>query len=179
MTEKVTHDEVVELLKRIGDGDAVPELEDEALSWTNVWCGGVPFLVDGWRVVAYNDMDNLHYIESVRAPDGREAEYEDLVVDVKTDPSWWWNEKIEEIPMCPLVHLRNVDNSCHERVCAAFEDVTESYTVQDCNRCPLLIGEVDRCGHPKGYNRKVTTDEFLPPKWCPLRARHLRLELAR
>lgn len=40
-------------------------------TWDEIWAGNVTFYSDGYWIVIFNDSDDLDYIDSVLAPDGR------------------------------------------------------------------------------------------------------------
>lgn len=73
----VSSDEVMTLLRKVGDGLAVPKLKYPESTWVDVYAGNVFYLVNGWEVVVFNDCDDWDYIDSVIHPDGRKGEYED------------------------------------------------------------------------------------------------------
>jgi|ERR1043165_1612974 hypothetical protein len=57
-------------------------------TWNDVYAGDVSFWIGDWKVEIFNDCDSFDYINSVEAPDGRRAEFED-----------WYGDR--EIPICP------------------------------------------------------------------------------
>ena len=78
----VTAQEVAELLGRAIRGEVSIALAgDNACTWDEVYCGSVAFMIGDWRVVFFNDCDELDYVEFVQAPDGRTADYETLDPD--------------------------------------------------------------------------------------------------
>lgn len=50
-------------------------------SWKDVWCGDVEYFFGTWRIMIFNDVMSLDYVDSVVAPDGRRTEYEDWFGD--------------------------------------------------------------------------------------------------
>lgn len=79
---RVTHEEVVELLKLIVDSPDLLKLVDR--SWDEVFAGEVEFRFCGWEITLFNDCDGLDYVDSVRAPDGRFGEFDDWVSRYRT-----------------------------------------------------------------------------------------------
>lgn len=57
-------------------------------TWHDVYAGDITFWIGDWQVEVFNDCDSFDYINSVEAPDGRRAIFED-----------WWSNR--EIPICP------------------------------------------------------------------------------
>lgn len=57
-------------------------------TWNDVYAGDVVFWFGDWKIEIFNDCDSFDYINSVEAPDGRKAVFED-----------WWTDR--EIPECP------------------------------------------------------------------------------
>ena len=57
-------------------------------TWHDVYAGDVAFWIGDWKVEVFNDCDSFDYINSVEAPDGRKAVFED-----------WWGDR--ETPICP------------------------------------------------------------------------------
>jgi hypothetical protein len=57
-------------------------------TWNEVYAGDVQFWFGDWKIEIFNDCDSFDYINSVEAPDGRRAVFED-----------WWGDR--EIPICP------------------------------------------------------------------------------
>jgi hypothetical protein len=73
----VQADEVADLLCDVVHGRRTIRLADAQNPWS-AW-GDIGFIVDGWRIVFYNDCDSLDYVDSVTAPDGRVAEFDSWV----------------------------------------------------------------------------------------------------
>lgn len=110
----VSSDEVLELLRKVGNGDVVPNLENPECNWKYVYAGNVHYLVDGWQVAVFNDCDDWDYIDSVVHPDGREGEYED-----------WFGLEDEEGDrerQQPDDSLYFEDQECYEKMKQAFID---------------------------------------------------------
>ena len=56
-----------------------------------------------WKIEVFNDCDSFDYINSVEAPDGRRAVFED-----------WWGDR--DIPICPENQLSNAEISALEEL---------------------------------------------------------------
>lgn len=68
--------EVADIFRRALRGEiAVKLLGTDA--WLDVFCGDVEFMFDDWSIVIYNDVNELDYVDSAIAPDGRTVEYDD------------------------------------------------------------------------------------------------------
>ena len=78
---KVSADEVVEVLRAVGEDRAVVRLKDPTQPWPHVHAGNVVFQVLGWEISVFNDAGDFDYIDSVVAPDGRTGEFEDWTND--------------------------------------------------------------------------------------------------
>jgi hypothetical protein len=90
--ERVSRQEVIELLRRVGAGEVEPRLVVAARPWWEVYAGNVEYMVDGWRVEVFNDCNDWDYIDRVVAPDGRDGEYDDWAVsydDAPDDEQWY------------------------------------------------------------------------------------------
>lgn len=61
-------------------------------TWREMYAGDVSFWFGEWKIEIFNDCDSFDYINSVVAPDGRSAVFED-----------WWENK--EVPDCPESRL--------------------------------------------------------------------------
>ncbi|MBB5414039.1 DUF7693 family protein [Paraburkholderia atlantica] len=69
-------EEVAEVFRRAIRGEiAVKLLGDEA--WNDVFCGDVEFMFGDWHITVFNDVLEFDYVDNVKAPDGRTAEYDD------------------------------------------------------------------------------------------------------
>jgi len=68
-------EEVIAVIKAgiTGDVPIVPVHSE----WIAVYCGDVPFMFGDWIIEFYNDCNELDYVETASAPDGREAKYND------------------------------------------------------------------------------------------------------
>ncbi len=121
--------EVVELLKRVGNGEVAVELED----MEDMTCKANPnrpfhnvykYKVDGWIIEVYRDCGEFDYIERVVSPDGRVGCYvewgqvieEEVSIEEKAvDEGEEWQE--------PSVILYFEDNECYKRMEKAFNSV--------------------------------------------------------
>lgn len=45
--------------------------------WKQVYAGNVVFRIGGYQVVIFNDCDELDYVDSATAPDGRTADFDE------------------------------------------------------------------------------------------------------
>lgn len=79
--DRVKSEEVKELLIKVGRREAIPELINPLRTWEETFCGNVPYTVDGWEIVIFNDCNSWDYIDSVVAPDGRIGDYLDWFED--------------------------------------------------------------------------------------------------
>lgn len=104
---RVLSNEVKDLLFKVGNGEIKPKLFMPNVSWNDVWAGDVGFMVDGWKVIIFNDCDSFDYIDSVVSPDGREGCFDDWCGDGEN-----WEQ--------PDDMLYIEDKECHERMVAAF-----------------------------------------------------------
>ena len=80
-TPTIPASEVAEVLRRIARGDVQVRLQAGTESWYETLTGNVFFDADGWRIVIFNDCGFVDYVDSVVAPDGRTAKYEDWAQD--------------------------------------------------------------------------------------------------
>lgn len=96
--------EVADLLRQALHGEVSLKLASGCPPWNTVYCGDVAFEVGGWSVNFYNDCDELDYVDSAQAPDGRHVDFDD------------WPTPGDGSPWCPLDLL-----TADER--AALEDM--------------------------------------------------------
>lgn len=68
--------EVAEVFRQALRGEIPVKLIGDQ-SWKDVFCGDVEYSFSDWRVTFFNDVMDLDYVDSVVAPGGRTAEYED------------------------------------------------------------------------------------------------------
>ena len=59
-------------------------LVDSRNTWEDRYCGDIEFSVQGWRITFFNDCDELDYVDSVVAPDGRTGEFSE------------WSDQVED-----------------------------------------------------------------------------------
>lgn len=88
--EKVSGEEVAELLRQAIRGEVAVKLAHAEWTWEGTYAGDVGFVVGDWRVTIFNDCDELDYIDSVTAPDGRTGDFDQ-----------WWDDNHSE-PTCFL-----------------------------------------------------------------------------
>lgn len=79
----VTGPELVELFRKA----IRREVKVVALgaSWKNVYAGDVRFRIGDYTVTIFNDCNELDYVDSARAPDGREGDF-DAWFDANQEP---------------------------------------------------------------------------------------------
>lgn len=79
----VTGPELVELFRRA----IRREVKIVALgaSWKDIYAGDVRFRIGGYTVVIFNDCNELDYVDSAIAPDGREGDF-DAWSDANQEP---------------------------------------------------------------------------------------------
>lgn len=104
---KVSSSEVVELLRKVGDGEIVPVVD---LDLNKMPSCTFSYVVGEWRVAIYWDCDDLDYIEKVISPDGREGVFEDWV----RKPGDWQE---------PTDILHSQNEECYERMEKVFDSV--------------------------------------------------------
>lgn len=68
--------EVADILRRVGQGEMTVKLVDPRCTWEWVYAGNVAFEIAGYRIVIFNDCDELDYIDSVVTPDDRTGDFE-------------------------------------------------------------------------------------------------------
>lgn len=67
--------EIIDVIKAHIDGD-IPIIPVHS-EWCAVYCGDVPFRFGDYVIEFYNDCNELDYVETATAPDGRTAKYND------------------------------------------------------------------------------------------------------
>jgi hypothetical protein len=81
MTQKiklqVRGQEIADLLRQVGRGEVAARLVEPGCSWEQVYVGNVEFDISGYRVVIFNDCDELDYVDSVVTPDDRVGDFEE------------------------------------------------------------------------------------------------------
>lgn len=73
---QVSGQEIADLLRQVGQGEMTVKLVDPRCTWERVYAGNVAFEIAGYRVVIFNDCDELDYIDSVVTPDDRIGDFE-------------------------------------------------------------------------------------------------------
>jgi hypothetical protein len=68
--------EVAEVFRQSLRGEIAVKLIGDT-SWRGMGSGNVEYSFGAWRITLFNDAMDLDYVDSVVAPDGRTAEYED------------------------------------------------------------------------------------------------------
>ena len=74
---QVSGHEVADLLRQVGRGEVAVKLVDSCWTWKQVYAGNVEFAIAGYRIVIFNDCDELDYVDSVITPDDRTGDFED------------------------------------------------------------------------------------------------------
>lgn len=107
MEGEVSSSEVVELLRKVGDGEIVPVLDHKESDLSG--CTSL-YIVDGWELLIYWDCDSLDYIEGAISPDGRIGVFDDWVCDpgIRQEPT-------------DVLHSR--DEKCYDRMEKVFDSV--------------------------------------------------------
>lgn len=85
---KITAAEVATVLRRVLAGTLTLQVDKDGFSWGATYCGNVAFRAGPWRIVFYNDCDELDYVDEVDTDDGRHGEFGE------------WGEG--RLPWCPL-----------------------------------------------------------------------------
>lgn len=67
--------EVMNVLLRIANGFARPQVVLPATGWQHLWHGVGEFTVNGWAIEAFKRNFGMEYVQEVRAPDGRTSDY--------------------------------------------------------------------------------------------------------
>ncbi|MGH9560026.1 MAG: DUF7693 family protein, partial [Terracidiphilus sp.] len=68
-------------------------------SWKEVYAGDVRFRIGEYTVTIFNDCDELDYVDSAIAPDGREGEFDA-----------WWFENIEPVSVLTDLEYQQLEN---------------------------------------------------------------------
>lgn len=106
MTSELSSEEILAVLDATNTGEVTTREEDRAKCLAT-YCGNVEFLLsNGWTVTVFNDCDSFDYVDSVRAPDGRVAEYKPTLPPFRDgkayldewvlDPDWYRWEATED-----------------------------------------------------------------------------------
>lgn len=70
----LTAAEVADQLRRAIRGEVPITLQPHWPTWDDVYAGNVEFVIGDWSVTIFNDCDELDYVDSATAPDGRTGE---------------------------------------------------------------------------------------------------------
>jgi len=69
-------EEIADQLRRIAEGRVPISLALDRCGWDE-W-GDVPFVSEGWIFTFFNDCDDLDYLDSAMAPDGRKIDFDQM-----------------------------------------------------------------------------------------------------
>lgn len=78
---KIHPSEVTAVLRDGINGSCAVRLCDPAWTWNGAYCNDVAFFFGDWRIEIFNDCGELDYVARCTAPDGRQAEFEDLFLE--------------------------------------------------------------------------------------------------
>ena len=68
----ITAEEVVVLLRRVISGEL--KIVAVGASWDDIYAGNVRVRIDGYKLVIFNDCNQLDYVDSITAADGRHGD---------------------------------------------------------------------------------------------------------
>ncbi len=68
-------------------------------SWKSVYAGDVRFRIGNYTVVIFNDCNELDYVDSAAAPDGREGDFDD-----------WWESHTEPVTLLTPQEYQALEN---------------------------------------------------------------------
>ena len=68
-------------------------------SWNHVYAGDVRFRVGDYTVVIFNDCNELDYVDSAIAPDGRVGDFDS-----------WWDTKTEPVKLLTPLEYQQLEN---------------------------------------------------------------------
>ena len=68
----ITAEEVVVLLRRVIRGEL--KITAVGASWDDIYAGNVRVRIDGYKLVIFNDCNQLDYVDSITAEDGRHGD---------------------------------------------------------------------------------------------------------
>jgi len=93
----VTGPELVELFRKA----IRREVEIVALGepWKDNYSGNIRFRIGGYTVVIFNDCNELDYVDSATAPDGREGDFEA-----------WWFQNLEPVSLLTELEFQQLEN---------------------------------------------------------------------
>ncbi len=72
--DTITGQEIAELFRKVIRREA--KMVAVGQSWKEVYAGDVVVRIGGYEVVVFNDCNELDYVDSATAPDGRTGDYE-------------------------------------------------------------------------------------------------------
>jgi hypothetical protein len=87
VSAKLSGIEVVEQLRRALRGEVAIALADNR-GWNDTYAGDCAFHVSDWRIVFFNDCDELDYCDCATSPDGRTGDFD-----------CWWDESTEPVAL--------------------------------------------------------------------------------
>jgi hypothetical protein len=76
-TSLVKETKIAKLLRQIIVGEVLLKLTNPARTWIGAYGGDVEFFAGDWRIVFFNDCNELDYVDNVTSPDGMIAEFSD------------------------------------------------------------------------------------------------------
>lgn len=98
---EVPGSEIAELLRKVLRGD------EKALavgsSWGDVYAGEVRFRIGDYELLIFNDCNELDYVDSVKAPDGRVGDFDD-----------WWESGTEPVQLLDEKEQRRLQDLLSE-----------------------------------------------------------------
>jgi hypothetical protein len=93
----VTGAEIVELFRKAIRHEVKIAALDQ--SWKDAYAGDVRFRIGDYTVVIFNDCNELDYVDSATAPDGREGDFDA-----------WWIENTEPVSLLTEVEFQQLTN---------------------------------------------------------------------
>jgi hypothetical protein len=110
--DHVTGPEVAELLRKVMRREVKIVAVDR--SWKEVYAGEVRFRAGGYEIVIFNDCNELDYVDSVNAPDGRVGNFDD-----------WWDARTEPVSLLTDQERRLLENQLESAPVAGPAPSTE------------------------------------------------------
>jgi hypothetical protein len=83
---RIPGQEIAELFRRALRGEA--KIFTEGSSWTEIYASNVDVRIDGYELVIFNDCNQVDYVDSAIAPDGRCGDFDE-----------WWNVGEEPVDL--------------------------------------------------------------------------------
>ena len=71
----IPEEEIAELFRKAIRGET--KVVAVGFSWNSAGCGNARVRIDGYDLVIFNDCQELDYVDSVTAPDGRTGDFDD------------------------------------------------------------------------------------------------------